>query len=89
MAKGQNLTRHQQGIVKRYYENRDTLMAQKLGEIVTELYLATSEKKAASLWARADKALRNTDVKKERIDALVASRDVEALARLVNELTGQ
>ena len=59
MAKGQYLSPHQKGIVKRYYENKEDLMTQKLGELVSEIYLNTSEKKAWALWERARVALYN------------------------------
>ena len=86
MPKGQNLSRHQQGIVKRYYENRDTIMATKLSELVSELYLAEG-KKADALWNRIGTALANTKVQPKRIDAIVEAKDLEALARLVGELS--
>ena len=86
MAKGQDLSRHQRGIVKRYYKNRDTLMAQKLGELVSELYLAEG-KKADGLWKRVDKALANTDANKAEAARVVESRDLEALAALVAKLS--
>ena len=91
MAKGQNYSRHQQKIIHRYYEHQDTIMTQKLGEIVTELYLCEAgetKKKAANLWERAEKALRKTDASPARIDKIVAGRDVKKLAELVNELAG-
>ena len=50
-------------------------------------YLCTDEKKLTRLWERALKALANTNVKPERIDAIVDARDVEKLAKLVGELT--
>src|SRR6185503_20548995 len=60
MAKGQHLSHYQQGIVKRYYENKDTLATQKLGEIVGELYLAMGDaKKSEKLWKSAKTALLN------------------------------
>lgn len=86
MPKGQNLSRHQQGIVKRYYENRDSIMTTKLGELVSELYLAEG-KKADTLWKRVRTALSNTKVDPKRIDAIVDARDLQALARLVGELS--
>lgn len=89
MAKGQHLTRHQQGIVRRYYDNRDTLMAQKLGEIVSDLFLAAGdEKKSAKLWDRARQALANTEAGDAKTLRIIESRDLQALARLVNELAG-
>jgi len=86
MAKGQHLSAYQKGIVKRYYEHKDTLATQKLGEIVSELYLCTDEKKAGRLWDRAAKALTNAGANKVRVERLMRSRDVERLAEIVNEL---
>jgi hypothetical protein len=37
---------HQQRIIKRYYENQDTIQLQRLGELVTDLYLAEGKKRA-------------------------------------------
>jgi hypothetical protein len=85
MAK-RDLSNTQRKIVNRYYDNKDTIMATKLAELVTELYLSTDNKKTTRLWERVLKALANTDTKPERIDAIVDARDVEKLARLVGEL---
>ena len=35
-----NFTKHQQKIIKNYYDNRDAISLQRLSELVTELYLA-------------------------------------------------
>jgi hypothetical protein len=86
MAKGQPLSRHQQKIVGRYYDNKDTIMATKLGELVTELYLCESDKKADTLWKRAETALRQTAVKTADIDRVTSTRDIQALAELVRKL---
>ena len=86
MAKGQNLSRHQKGIVKRYYEHYDTAQAQKLGQIVSDLFLCDSEKQAAKMWAQADKALRALSPDTVRIDKLIAEKNLEVLAKMVNEV---
>jgi hypothetical protein len=86
MAKGQHLSAHQRGIVKRYYENRDSIMAQRLGELVSELYLAEG-KRADGLWKRVRTALESMRVEPKRIEAVVGPRDLERLARLVGELS--
>ena len=44
-----DFSRHQSKIVKRYYDNLDTIVATRLQEAVTELYLAESDKKRATL----------------------------------------
>jgi len=81
-----DLSSAQRKIVDRYYQNKDTIMATKLGELVSELYLCTNDKQATRLWERVLKALANTEVKPERIDAIVDARDIEKLAKLVGEL---
>ena len=86
MADKKDLTSHQKGIVRRYYENRKEISTQKLGEIVTELYLAKTEKKADQLWERAEKALKNTDANPVWLAKILADRNVEGLAEIVNEL---
>ena len=39
-----DLTPYQQKIVKRYYDNQDTLQRQRLAELVSELYLSEGKK---------------------------------------------
>lgn len=96
MAGKHALSAHQQKIVKRYYQNRDSIMVQKLGELVTDLMLATAAenpskpattKKLDGLWDRAAKAVANLgapdDTEVVKAVAIVAKRDLEALATLV------
>ena len=86
MAKERSYSRYQKGVIKRYYENKDHLMTQKLGEVVSELYLCTEEKKADRLWKSAHKALLSAGVHKVQAERLVEARDLEGLAKLVGEL---
>jgi hypothetical protein len=81
-----DLTPHQQGIVRRYYDNKDDIMNQKLAEIVSDLYLCDDEKKARRLWKSADTALKNADAPPARRKRLIENRDLEDLAALVNEM---
>ena len=57
------LTRHQQSIVKRYYDNLETVLLQRLGEQVTDLYLAEG-KKRAKLWESIETSLAKLEVPK-------------------------
>ena len=86
MAKGQHLSSHQKGIVRRYYENRETLATQKLGELVSELYLERDPKKLDRLWQQVETALQGTAAHKARIAAVVGRRNLQELAVLVGEL---
>jgi hypothetical protein len=82
MAKGQHLSRYQQGIVRRYYEQADTITMTKLQELVGEIYLAEG-KKAQTLWERAREALLKTDTPAAVVETVVQGRDVKALAEIV------
>lgn len=86
MAKGQWLNPHQKGIVRRYYEHRDTLATQKLGEIVSELYLCEDDSKADRLWKKVRTALKNAGAPAGRAAQVVKDRDLEGLAELVGRL---
>jgi hypothetical protein len=86
MAPGQDFTPYQRKIVDRYYEHKDTIMTQKLGELVSELYLCTDPQKAQRLWESVRTALKNMGVHQSRIDVLMTKRSAEALAVLVNEI---
>ena len=85
MAK-QDFTPYQQGIIKRFYEHRDTLALQKLGELVSDLYVATSEAKIARGWKAVHKQLLAAGVHQHQAQSIVGDRDLGALAKLLSEL---
>lgn len=74
-------TQYQQKLITRYYDKRDEIMLGKLGEIVTELYLADTEKQETRLWSRADKAMKALKVPDTRIEHILTQRNPEVLAR--------
>jgi hypothetical protein len=87
MAK--DYTRHQQGIIKRYYEHRDTIRTERLSQTVSDLYLCESPTKAAKLWKSAADNLRqisSNPVWLQRIDRAVTEKDINRLAELVAEV---
>jgi hypothetical protein len=79
------LTKYQQSIVKRYYDNLDTVLLQRLGEQVTDLYLAEG-KKRAKLWESIETSLTKLEVPKSRIEHVRKSDDARQLATLLQEL---
>ena len=79
------LTKYQQSIVKNYYENLDTALLQRLGEQVTDLYLAEG-KKRTKLWETVEKSLLKLGVPASRIRTIVASDDARQLAKILQEL---
>ncbi len=81
-----DFSRHQQGIIKRFYKNFDSIQSQRLAELVGELYLAEGKKKE-KLWQSAATVMQKLEVPQARIDHLLAKKDVVLLAGLVKEMT--
>lgn len=77
---------HQKGIIKRYYEHIDTISAQKLGDLVGDLYLETNPAKKHAMWMSAKTALTNMKVDPKRVDKVIGKCDLEGLAKLLEEL---
>ena len=82
-------TRYQEKAIRNYYRNLDAIRAQRLQDLVAEIFLATTEKKKAALWARAGEILAATQMPTEELEALMHARDIEALAAVVNERAGE
>jgi hypothetical protein len=84
----EDYTKHQQKIIKRYYENLDQISLQRLSELVADLYLAEG-KKRDKLWQSAAGFMQKLGVPQPRIDHILAQKKPELLANLVKELTGR
>lgn len=85
MAKRSN---YQQRVIRNYYQNRDAIALQKLGEMVTDLYLAEG-KAQERLWKRVGAALEKLDLPKARVEHVLASQNPSMVADLVKELHGK
>jgi hypothetical protein len=79
---------YQQKIIKRYYNNFDSIQSQKLAEMVTELYLAEG-KKRDRLWTRVEEVLTKLEFPAPRIEHLMLKRDPALLAGVLQELQGK
>ncbi|GIX05489.1 MAG: hypothetical protein KatS3mg114_1358 [Planctomycetaceae bacterium] len=78
-------TRYQLGIIKRYYENRDQIDQQRLGELATELFLA-SGKKRSRLWETARQLMLRLHVPASRVEHVCRSDNPALLAEVVQDL---
>ena len=78
-------SKHQQKIIKNYYDNQGAILLQKLGEHVTELYLAVG-KARAKRWQSILGVLEKLKVPASRIKQLHESDDPALLAKLLEEL---
>lgn len=81
-------TSYQQAAIKNYYDNRDAIMLQRLGDLLTDLYLAEG-KARKRIWDRAAASLEKLGVRPERIAAIVADDNPSQLANLYKELLGK
>ncbi len=84
MASG-DYSKYQQKVINNYYQNIDAISIQRLQELITELYLAETEKKADQLWQRVHKAMLNVKVHPDIINHIMTRRDVQVLARNVEQ----
>ncbi len=83
MAK--DYSNYQKKVIQRYYDNRDQIDAQKLAELVTNLYLAEG-KKREKLWKSAEDAMHRLKVPETRIAHVMKTADPAVLAEVVNDL---
>jgi hypothetical protein len=81
-------TDYQRKVIKRYYDNRDQLDEQRLAELVTSLYLATTEKQREKLWTSAKETMERLEVPKSRVEHVCTKRDPAVLAEVVKDVQG-
>jgi hypothetical protein len=78
-------SQHQQSVISGYYNNLDSIMLQKLSELVTELYLAETKAKHDRLWDRAHKAMVKLKIRPATIAHIMEKQDVQILARNIQD----
>ena len=80
MTKGE-YSPYQKSVISGYYNNLDTIMLQKLSELVSELYMAETQAKRDRLWDRAHKAMVKLKVPPAILDHIMQKKDVQILAK--------
>ena len=76
---------YQDRIIRRYYQNQDQIMLQRLGDLVTDLYLAEGKSKVR-LWKRAVKIMEKLKVPNSQIQHVSQSDNPSLLAELLKQL---
>ncbi len=76
---------YQDRVIRNYYQNRDEIMLQRLGELVTELFLAEGKAKSR-LWKRAGEVLAKLKIPSDQIQHLVRSDNPTLLANTLKTL---
>lgn len=78
-------TKYQEKIIRNYYQNQDAIVLQRLGEQVTELYLAEGKARTKQ-WERVQASLEKLKIPASRIKHIVESDNPSLVAKLLEEL---
>ena len=81
-------SKYQQKIIKNYYNNRGAISLQRLGELVTDLYLAEGKSRAAK-WKQAASAMEKLGVKANQIEHILQQDNPALVAKMVEDLMGK
>src|SRR5208282_943747 len=76
---------YQDRVIRRYYQNQDQILIQRLGDLVTDLYLAEG-KNRVRLWKRTVEILEKLKVPNARVQHVCQSDNPALLAELLKEL---
>jgi len=76
---------YQDRIIRNYYQNQDAILVQRLGDLITDLYLAEG-KQRARLWKRTAETLEKLKIPATRRQHLLQSDNPALLAKLLEEL---
>ena len=78
-------SRYQEKVIKNYYKHQGAILLERLGDLVSKLYLAEG-KARTRLWKNAADALAKLEIPSSRIDHLLKHDDPALLASVVQEL---
>jgi hypothetical protein len=78
-------SKYQQNIIRNFYQNKEAIGLQRLGELITELYLAEG-KGREKVWKQVTAALEKLEVKPSQIEHLRKQDKPELLAKLLEEM---
>ena len=78
-------TPYQDRIIRRYYRNQDQISLQRLGDLVTDLYLAKG-KNRVRLWKRTGEILEKLKIPHARIQHVCQSDNPALVAEVLKEL---
>ncbi len=79
-------TQYQKKVIKSFYDNKDTRLVQKLGELVSNLYLETNEKKIEIGWKKIKKMLTDINVHPGEVEYLTKDKNLSKISKKLDEL---
>jgi hypothetical protein len=79
-------TKYQQKAIRNFYDNNDLRLVQKLGELVSNLYLETSEKKKETGWKKIEKMLTDLKVHPGEVEFLTKEKNLSVISKKLDEI---
>ena len=79
-------TPYQQKVIRRFYENKDLRLIQKLGELVSNLYVETNEKKRESGWKKIKEILIDLRVHPHEVEFLTKDKNLAVISKKLTEM---
>jgi hypothetical protein len=79
-------TGYQRKVIKNFYDNKDLRLIQKLGELASNLYIETSEKKKETGWKRIKKMLTDLKVHPHEVEYLTKDKNLSMISKKLAEL---
>ncbi len=79
-------TQYQKKVIKSFYDNKDTRLVQKLGELVSNLYLETNEKRIETGWKKIKKMLTDINVLPGVVEYLTKDKNLSMISKKLDEL---
>jgi hypothetical protein len=77
-------SKHQDRVIRNYYQNREAIAIQRLQELITELYLSEGKKRERH-WKNVATHLAALGIKQAQIDHLIKADNPELVANLVKK----
>jgi len=79
-------TKYQKKVIRAFYDNKDLRLVQKLGELVSNLYLETSEKKKETGWKKIKKMLTDLKVHPGEVEYLTKDKNLSMISKKLDEI---
>ncbi len=79
-------TGYQKKVIKNFYENKYLRLIQKLGELASNLYVETSEKKKETGWKKIKKMLTDLKVHPHEVEYLTRDKNLSMISKKLAEM---
>jgi hypothetical protein len=83
---GKGYTQYQKKVIRNFYDNKDLRLVQKLGELVSNLYIETNEKKKETGWKKIKKILTDLKVHPGEVEYLTKDKDLSMISKKLDEV---